>query len=160
MTSRQDFTNEEWITIQSFSAFIIKMALQFGSDPSATLKIAYGAMREGGLKARTQFVRDYLLWTPSKEEEQARDVALSGRDYESITNKSLDIMRSHLSEEELDEIRKVLFYIAENISRINLRNHPDFKRKLQIAQAMFDEILAYGIQDIEKIKRTVQAIRS
>jgi hypothetical protein len=160
MTSKADFTHDEWITCQTLAAFVIKMAIQFGGDVETELKLANAALRERGLAAKSAFAREYILWEPTAEEEKARGALLSGRDYAAIVNRSLELFQSKLSEDELDETRGILFYVAENISRIGLRTDPDYKSKMLTAQALFDEILAYGVDDLNKKKRAVIFIQT
>ncbi|GEM_PF-2091832 len=160
MANQADFSNEEWIFCQTFASFIIKLAVQFGDDPTTQLKLANAALREKGLAAQTQFARDFLLWEPTAQEEKARSALLAARDYEHVVNRSLDIFRQKLSDAEFDEIRRILYYISENVSRIGLRNAPDFHEKMKRALALFDEILAFGIDDVNKIKQAVLFIQS
>ncbi len=160
MASKADFSNHEWITLQAFIAFFIKLAAQLGGNISSEIKLAGPALKERSLHAKHPFTKEYFLWNGTAEENKARDMLLQSGNYDVIVNQSIKLLQEKLSEGELDEIRISLFYVAENISRVGLRNKPNAKEKFFLAQTLFDEILAYGIQDLQKFKNAVRTILS
>ena len=160
MASKDDFSTHEWITIQAFIVFFIKLAAQLGGNLSSEIKLAGFALKERSFNAKYPLTKEILLWNGTPEEEKARTMLIQSGNYDLIVNQSINLLKAKLSEEELDEIRSSLFYVAENISRVGLRNKPNAKEKMYLAQTLFDQTLAFGILDLQKFKKTVLAIQS
>ena len=160
MASQDDFSHHEWITIQAFIVFFIKLAAQLGGNLSSEIKLAGPALKERSLNSKYPITKKILFWNGTPEEEKARNMLIQTGNYDLIVNQSINLLKAKLSEEELDEVRGSLFYVAENISRVGLRNKPNAKEKIYLAQTLFDQILAFGILDLQKFKKTVLTIQS
>ncbi len=160
MASKDDFSHHEWITIQAFIVFFIKLAAQLGGNLTSEIKLAGPALKERSFYAKHPLTKEILLWKGTPGEEKARSMLIQSGNYDLIVNQSIHLLKAKLSDEELDEIRSSLYYVAENISRVGLRNKPNAREKMHLAQTLFDQTLAFGIQDLQQFKKAIQIIQS